>query len=204
MNLESYWSQGMTWEAYRKLVDDLWAQGKTTGPDQSEKMLEYAKLNLARMQRLEKTTELQPEAVATLEQVKGSPRFLVITEGWCGESAQCGPPVEKLIGHRGWESRYLLRDEHPELMDQFLTNGGRSIPVVIMLDAAGNTDGEKWGPRPAEIQQLRLQWVAEGLPYAEVSQRVHTWFAKDKTVSTQLEFARWVKQQAAVEAEISL
>lgn len=197
MNLQEVWNKGMTWEAYRGLVDELWAQGKTTGPDQSEKMLAYARLNLARMQRLEKTTTLLPDVLEKLGKVSGKPRFLIITEGWCGDSAQSGTPIELLIQHMGWESRYLLRDENLWLMDQFLTRGGRSIPAVICLDGQGEVCGEKWGPRPARIQQLRVQWVAEGLDGAEVSKRVHTWYAEDKTVSTQREFAEWVLESTA-------
>ena len=70
------------------------------------------------------------------ERFAAARRVLVITEDWCGASLASVPFVIKLVeGMPGVEMRIFLRDENPDLMDQFLKNGlYRSIPVIVFLD----------------------------------------------------------------------
>ena len=70
------------------------------------------------------------------ERFAAARRVLVITEDWCGASIASVPFVIKLVeGMPGVEMRIFLRDENPDLMDQFLKNGlYRSIPVIVFLD----------------------------------------------------------------------
>jgi hypothetical protein len=192
-NLNSYWEAGVSWASYRKQIDDLLLEGKTTNADNSPAMLEYAKLNQARMRRLETRTELLPEVLHALQALPKNIKILVIAEGWCGDAAQVCPPAELLFQALGIESRYVLRDADTSLIDMFLTNGGRSIPVFIALDKDGNLLGEKWGPRPVALQELRMGWIKEGLPYEQQAELLHGWYAKDKTESTQHELATWLK-----------
>ena len=150
MNLEKYIEKAMTHDEYIKLIDSLLAEGKTTGEDQSDAMLNYGKLNRQRMKRLEKTVKLSEPIVTKAREFDRNMIWLIITEGWCGDAAQNLPVVEKIAALTpNIQTRYVLRDENPALMDEYLTNGARSIPVLIAIDA--NSFGEigKWGPRPA-------------------------------------------------------
>ena len=52
-----------------------------------------------------------------------------------------------------FELRVLSRDENPDLMDAHLTNGTRSIPVVMILDQEFR-EVAWWGPRPRPLQEL--------------------------------------------------
>jgi hypothetical protein len=193
INIQQYWNSGMSWGEYRKLVDDLLARGLSTGENNSPEMVDYAKLNQARMQRLEKHSSILPEALQIAGELPGGMRILVIAEGWCGDAAQVCPPAELLFQKLNISTRYVLRDKDTTLIDMFLTHGGRSIPVFIPLDEAGNVLGEKWGPRPAALQQLRAGWVAEGLPFEKQAELLHGWYARDKTISTQHELLEWLK-----------
>ena len=56
--MKEYIEKSMTYSEYIKLIDDLLLNGKTTGPNQSEDMFNYGKLNRQRMHRLEKTVVL--------------------------------------------------------------------------------------------------------------------------------------------------
>ncbi len=69
-----YLNNAMDYTGYRKLVDDLLLEGKVTGPQQSESLAHYTKLNVQRMQRIDKTVQLLPEAVATLRRPSTSHR----------------------------------------------------------------------------------------------------------------------------------
>ena len=62
-------------------------------------------------------------------------KLLVIAEDWCGDASNTVPIIARLVDLApGLELRVIRRDENPELMDQYLTNGSRSIPIVIALD----------------------------------------------------------------------
>ena len=68
----------------------------------------------------------------------------------------------------GLELRIVLRDEHPEVMDRYLTNGSRSIPIVIALDEEFRELGH-WGPRPRELQAWVMEQPAHGAQGRAVS-----------------------------------
>ncbi|MGH7579713.1 MAG: thioredoxin family protein [Gemmatimonadales bacterium] len=110
-------------------------------------------------------------------------RLLVIAEDWCGDASSTIPILGRLADAvPGMELRVLRRDEHPALMDRYLTNGSRSIPIVIVLDESFRELGH-WGPRPAVLQA----WVTENrplVPKAELYPRIRTWYARDRGETT--------------------
>ena len=62
--------------------------------------------------------------------------WLIITEGWCGDAAQCIPTIEKIAAEsKNIETHYVLRDENLDLIDEYLTNNARSIPKLIACAA---------------------------------------------------------------------
>src|SRR6476620_5284051 len=107
------------------------------------------------MQRLGKTVELAELVKTAAQDVKRKMIWLIITEGWCGDAAQNIPVIEKIASESGnIETRYILRDENPELIDQFLTEGARSIPKLIAIDRNSGDVLGTWGPRPKTAQKL--------------------------------------------------
>ncbi len=110
-------------------------------------------------------------------------RLLAIVEDWCGDASNTVPVLARLGDEaRCLELKVVLRDEHPEVIDQFLTNGARSIPIVIALDQEFRTLGH-WGPRPKEIQE----WVIENkdkIPSKERNPTVRKLYARDRGVTT--------------------
>jgi hypothetical protein len=170
------------------------ADDKTTGLDQSPDLVAYAKLNLQRMARWEKTLAFLPELVAQMALLKGEYGWLVLTEGWCGDAAQSLPVIAQIAAlsphvHIG----LLLRDEHLPLMDKYLTNGGRAIPKLIVFDRKTGEELATWGPRPKEAQELVLRLKHEGVEKEDLYQQVHTWYAKNKAVAIQEEFLAMAK-----------
>ena len=110
-------------------------------------------------------------------------KLLGIVEDWCGDASNTIPVLARL-GHEAdcLDMKVIRRDEHPDVMDRYLTNGSRSVPIVIALDQQFNELGH-WGPRPSEIQQ----WVMENkdkVPAQERYPTVRRWYAKDKGVAT--------------------
>ncbi|MFN0255930.1 thioredoxin family protein [Pedobacter ureilyticus] len=188
--------EALDYSSYRNLVDELLAKGETTGPDNSEAMLHYTKMNVQRMNRVDKTTVLSEELLGTLEKIEGKYRFLVITEGWCGDAAQIVPIINKIVSvvPSKFDLKLTLRDKNLPLIDAHLTNGGRAIPVLLVLDETGNLVLPKWGPRPAILQGLLADWKKEGVEMPELAEKLHGWYAKDKTLTTQQELNDLLKQ----------
>lgn len=128
-----------TYNEYRDLVKNLLAEGKSTGAEQSEEITNYSLLNDKRMQRLDKTIKISEETAAEFKNLKTPQTWLVITEGWCGDAAQNLPVIYKLAElNAKIYLKLVLRDDNLALMDLFLTNGGRSIPKLIVLDSDNN------------------------------------------------------------------
>jgi len=188
--LKEFLDRSISFSEYLGLIDTLLADGKTTGPNQSESMTNYARLNRQRMSRIGKTLELEPELADELASLELDMTWLVITEGWCGDAAQNIPVIEKLAGanHR-IKTRYILRDENPELMDQFLTAGARSIPKLIAIDNASGDVLGTWGPRPEAAQAYFREMKAAGLEKALINENMQRWYLADRGRSVQSELA---------------
>lgn len=79
--------------------------------------------------------------------------FLTITEDWCGDAMMINPIIRKLAEAANIDMRVTLRDADTDLIDRHLTNGGRAIPMILILNDQGDLVG-KWGPRAPEVQQM--------------------------------------------------
>lgn len=181
-------NEGLSYQSYRDLVDQRLKEGKSTGEDNAEFILQYTKMNVHRMARLDKTVELDAEFLAVLQAVQNKYRLMVISEGWCGDAAQIVPVFKKIetASPDNFELKFVLRDQNLGLIDQFLTNGGRAIPVLLILDAAGKVV-RHWGPRPAVLMPMLAAWKTESEDMMVTAEKLHGWYAKDKTKATQQE-----------------
>lgn len=86
--------------------------------------------------------------------------MLTITEDWCGDAMLNNPIIRKVAEAADIEIRAVLRDADTDLIDRHLTNGGRAIPVYLLLNAAGEVVA-KWGPRAPELQELVMEMRAQ-------------------------------------------
>ena len=188
--------RAISYYTYRELVNQLVTEGKTTGPKQTEDLAEYTKLNSHRMKRLDKTIELRPDTIRVLEQIEYPVEWLVLTEGWCGDAGQILPILNKMAEiSPNINLSILLRDDNLELMDQFLTNNGRSIPKLIMIDPDTMDVLGDWGPRP-EPAQLMYQGLRKNtdLPYKKINVEMQNWYNENKSAEVQRELTAKISQ----------
>jgi len=174
---------------YRALVDNLLSENKSTGDVQSDEILAYSKLNAQRMSRLDKTMQIEATVQTALQDVAKKYIWLVLSEGWCGDAAQILPIMNKMAElSTAIDLRIVLRDENEALMDEYLTNGGKSIPKLIIIDADSMAEVAHWGPRPtaavALVEELKKEYGGfnEALKTA-----LQKWYNDDKGVSVQKE-----------------
>lgn len=175
---------------YRKLVTDLLSEGKSTGDVQSESLTHYTSLNEARMNRLEKTIKITEDTVDKLQKLENHYIWLVISEGWCGDAAQILPIINKMAqaSDKKVDLRIVLRDANDELMSQYLTNGGRAIPKVIVICKEAGIVRADWGPRPKGATQLMADYKKEfGVIDDKIKTDLQLWYLADKGVSVQEE-----------------
>jgi Thioredoxin len=113
------------------ITKERFAEGLTL-----EQYLGRMRMNRDRFQQALETATVGPEQASVLDRLGRPTRLLVITEDWCGTSLAYVPGVAKLVtGRPEIEMRIFLRDENPDVMDQFLKRGlYRSIPVFAFFD----------------------------------------------------------------------
>lgn len=178
----------LSYSEYRTLVSKLINEGKSTGNEQSADLLHYSELNEVRMKRLEKTLKMDLEVLKTLQNLKSKQTWLVIAEGWCGDAAQILPIIKLMVdSSENIELKIVLRDENDALMAQFLTNGSKSIPKLLLLDENLNLINH-WGPRPEGAKNLILDYKAQhGIVDEAAKIALQKWYLDDKGISTQRE-----------------
>jgi hypothetical protein len=123
--------------------------------------------------------KIPPEFVERARAIEGRRHLLVLVEDWCGDAVNSIPLVVRLVeAAPNLDVRLLERDENPDVMNTHLTNGSRSIPVVMVLDEDYEECGW-WGPRPRELQE----WVmSTGLALEKDARYriIRTWYARDR------------------------
>ena len=184
----------LSYTAYRQHISEALA---TPDPEaQLAKMLPYYHQAVDRMDKVAPTISLLPELSAALGQLKQPYIWAIITEGWCGDASHTVPIIEAVAQASGGHlaTRYFLRDTHPDLIDRYLTNGGRAIPIAVLLPADTLTEAGVWGPRPAPLQAIYQDLKAREAPFKEVITQVNDWYDHDASRTTQQELLALVQQ----------
>lgn len=178
--------KGVSYSTYRTLIKGLLVEGKSTGNEQSEALLAYSILNDKRMDRLDKTLKISEDTAVALNKLADSFTLLVLAEGWCGDAAQILPVINKIAASSSKiDLKIVCRDENEALMNQFLTNGGKAIPKVIVVNSK-NEVVNSWGPRPAIATKMVNDYkTLHGGLDDEFKKNLQIWYNKDKGNSTQ-------------------
>lgn len=171
---------------YKILMDKMVHSKSTTGHEKTEDLINYTMLNDRRMKRWDKTIQLTPESMNIIKSFQKKVIWLVITESWCGDAAHVIPVINKVAELNSKISlKIVLRDDNPELMDAFLTNGSRSIPKLIAIENDTLNVIHTFGPRPTVATDLVDTFKANhGALTADFKEDLQRWYNKDKGQST--------------------
>lgn len=152
---QNAWNNSLSYNDYLKLVDEKIQENLSTGHEQNEMLADFTKLNRVRMKRLDKTQQLLPEVIESVKKIEKKQLWMVLTESWCGDAAQNIPVLKKIADENPLiELRLVLRDDNDELMQKYLTNGGRSIPKMVAVSEDMEKELFTWD---RDRQLLRLK-----------------------------------------------
>ncbi|UPT66932.1 MAG: thioredoxin family protein [Sphingobacteriales bacterium JAD_PAG50586_3] len=193
-NFKSYIDKSVDFGAYTAAFETVVEQNTNLPEAEQIPYFQYYPLNLQRSHRVYKQYKLTDELLAAIEALANPIHWLVITEHWCGDSAQSLPVIARIAEASAGKIKLhiVYRDENTELIDQFLTNGGRSIPVLLQL----NNDYElltKWGPRPVAAQELLYKLKEDNVAHDDYITIIHKWYADDKAASISKELVELIK-----------
>lgn len=176
-----------SWEEYFQSFDQILAGNFTNHLYENEAYRDYVKMNLSRVSRWLKHGELNPDLVQIIEQINENQTWYLITEPWCGDAAHSTPFIARLAELNPHISlKIVLRDENLDFIDQYLTNGGRSIPKLIVRNEQ-HEDIIVWGPRPQVLASIYSELKANDEPFENISKVLQNWYNHDKGVLIQSE-----------------
>ena len=180
MDIEKFWNEAVSYDEYLIEAEKRYNDAKINGDKDYE---EYYRLGLQRMNRMWDKYVPDEEQKAILKSINFDGKILVITEPWCGDASQVVPILPKFFDNI--EVRYTYRDQEPSLIDDFLTNGGKSIPVVLLLDKEFNVINH-WGPRPKQGKELLERYKADpvAFPKDRFYVELQTYYAKNRGFDT--------------------
>lgn len=177
----------MNLQEYRTLFADILAKKITAAPYDQESYLNYIKLNASRMKRWTKQGLIEPTLATAIRAIEQPQKWVLITEPWCGDAANSVPYIEKMAAlNPKITVEVQLRDSGSEI-EHYLTNGGQSIPKLVVRDANAN-DLFTWGPRPAAAQALAQAQKGSDASKDEKYGEILHWYKDDKGESIQREF----------------
>lgn len=186
-----------TYAEYERLFQEMANMGKESQYFVTSANLPYIRSNWEISQRVKSSVVLFHSLNQLLLNLYYSYTWLVITEPWCMESAQNLPVIAAMAKVNPEKIRLLvvLKDQHPELMNKYLTNGNKAIPKVILINETRNVEEYTWGPRPAPAQDLFLQWKRDNDTKSKrpFSVELNNWYKCDSSMTIQREFKSFLQ-----------
>ncbi|SFT40775.1 Thioredoxin [Lishizhenia tianjinensis] len=183
----------LTWEEYLEQFNAILSGAITAAPYDKEAYLNYVKLNRSRQDRWLKKLELNEALIHQVKGIDAPQTWYAITEPWCGDAAH-NLPLFYLLSELNSNINFkiVLRDTPPFMIDDYLTNGGKSVPKIVVRNAK-EEDLFTWGPRPKEAQELYLGFKKNNTPFEEQKIILQQWYNKNKGQDLQQEVLELLK-----------
>lgn len=173
---------------YEKQFQEILDGNNRNYPYDADEYVNYVKLNQARMNRWNKRGEILSALAESIKNIDQPLSWILITEPWCGDAAHSHAFIAKAAQLNPKISLTVQNRDAPNSeIDKYLTNGGKSIPILVVRDADGK-DLFHWGPRPKEAQEMAMRQKKDTSISAEDKKRaLQGWYNKDKGTAIQEE-----------------
>jgi hypothetical protein len=183
----------MNYQDYTNLYDKILSGKITNAPYDDPHFVEYTKLNHSRTRRWEKTGLLSEDCKSTIQSIDVPMHWILITEPWCGDAAHSVPFLAKMAAENPLiHLEIQLRDSEESEISSYLTNGGKSIPILVVRNSLGE-DLFVWGPRPRQCRELHHSLKAQEVTLEELKTGLQHWYNTDKGVNIQEEIVAQLK-----------
>ena len=187
--------EGMTYKQYLEMTK---VESANTNIDiltiEQKERSDIIKLNIHRMTRIDKSYEPGIDIRDEIEKIADHQLWMVITENWCGDSAQNLPYIAGIASlNQNIELKIILRDSNLDIMDNYLTAGTRSIPKLVAFDDEGN-ELFQWGARPKAAQDLVSDLKAQGFDKKYFLEKLHSWYARNRGADIEKEILLLIKK----------
>lgn len=190
LEIYDYKTIQMKFEEYLDYFDSILKNPERYPVYDDQEYLNYTKLNWTRMSRWIKKFTPREDIQVKINSIDTKQTWILITEPWCGDAAHSVPQIYKLIKDNvNIDFDIQLRDTEPYLIDKYLTNGGKSIPKLVIRDQ-NNVDIAIWGPRPSKLQTLFSELKDEGKDFSEIKEVMQKWYNEDKGAEIQIELVK--------------
>jgi hypothetical protein len=181
------------WTAYINTFDEILNSPVPQAPYDNPAYLDYLKLNRSRQKRWIKTGQIQEKLKQAISTIKTPQKWYLITEPWCGDAAHSVPFIKLAADLNPLISlKIVWRDTPPLMIEDYLTNGGKSVPKLVIRDNE-EKDLANWGPRPVECQKIYLDLKEKEADFEEVKITLQSWYNKDKGQSLQDEMVELIE-----------
>ena len=188
----------MNWTEYTSKFKSILDGTFTEKPYDKADFIEFVKLNNSRLNRWNKKLEIPEEVISELNKIDSPQTWILIVEHWCGDAANIAPVINKMAeSNDNITLDIQLRDSEPFLIEQYLTNGGKSVPKLIVRDK-NKDDLFTWGPRPSQCQAMVMRNKDSEMTAHDKKHAIQLWYNVDKGQSAFKEIADLVNQNSIV------
>jgi len=186
----------MNFSEYNALFPSILGNLTPEAPYNEEDYFNYVKLNESRQNRWLKHGKLLEETLISLGKIQEKQQWILISEPWCGDAAHSVPFIHLMAAQNPLIELIIeLRDQAPFRINDYLTNGGKAIPKLIVQ----NTKGEElftWGPRPTILQEIFHHLKNEGASFEDQKKVLQQWYNENKGVEIQKEICRLIVEMS--------
>jgi len=180
--------RGIDYSTYLKDMENKIQAWETNSLNEHEEKYQITKLNYHRMIRIKNTFQISENLRDILSSILAKQKWLVLSEHWCGDSAQSLPIIAKIADlNNKIHLKIVYRDQNLDLIDSYLTNRTKGIPKLIAFSENGN-ELFTWGPRPKEASDLFQREKAAGLEKQEILKKLHLWYGRNRGNAIESEF----------------
>ena len=156
-------------------------------------------VNKERMDGFYENFKVTSENEASLKELASNPngptKMLVLCEDWCGDVVRGLPVLARMAEAAGWEMRVFPRDQHHDIMNEFLKNGEwMSIPTAVFY-TSDHRYILHWIERP-EVAEREIMDIEEAIR-AENPDINDQDYGRERRARTAARAEAW--QQATVE-----
>ena len=182
-----------SWKEYLDRFDTLLNAELPETPYDNKDYFNYLKLNSSRQNRWLKKGNINNSLIEKIRSINSPQKWFIITEPWCGDAAHSIPflylasQFSEMI-----DLRIIWRDTPPFIIENYLTNGGKSVPKLIVRNEKGE-DLFTWGPRPEPCQKLYHDLKNRNADFEEMKIELQKWYNSDKGQTLQKELENLIE-----------